>query len=290
ADCSRSIDTAARHGGDEFAIVLPETAKAAAALVAQRICDVLRKETEHPLLSVSVGIATYPQDADTIGTLLYAADKALYAMKSRNSHGLQPASAPHSLRSGFGPRSTRVTNDLNSKWKEEDNMDESRFCPYKKLQIPMLSQQPEEQCRYVLKTEKKILQAISAGASVPEILTEICAALDCQIGNTVSLISTYASRAVSATAIAGTAARFGLRVFSSAKILGEGGQEVGSLEVYCCVSRAPYADEVRLMERARYLAALAIERENGTNRRESCRVSEKVPVSGRVVEWSDFTN
>jgi len=83
ADCSRSVDTAARQGGDEFALVLPETSSASAALVAGRICDLLAKDTEEPVLSVSVGVASYPKDADTIGTLLYAADLALYAMKDK---------------------------------------------------------------------------------------------------------------------------------------------------------------------------------------------------------------
>jgi diguanylate cyclase (GGDEF)-like protein/PAS domain S-box-containing protein len=82
-DCSRSIDTAARHGGDEFALVLPETGMAAATLVAQRICGLLAAEAEEPYVSVSVGIATHPKDAETIGTLLYAADRALYAMKDK---------------------------------------------------------------------------------------------------------------------------------------------------------------------------------------------------------------
>ncbi len=82
-DCCRSIDTAARHGGDEFALVLPETAKADATLVAQRICELLAREAEEPGLSVSVGIASHPKDADTIAALLCAADKALYAMKDR---------------------------------------------------------------------------------------------------------------------------------------------------------------------------------------------------------------
>ncbi len=81
-DCCRSIDTAARHGGDEFAVVLPETGIAAATLVARRICEILEKEAEEPALSVSLGIAGYPREADSIGTLLYAADRALYAMKS----------------------------------------------------------------------------------------------------------------------------------------------------------------------------------------------------------------
>jgi diguanylate cyclase (GGDEF)-like protein/PAS domain S-box-containing protein len=82
-DCCRSIDTAARHGGDEFAVVLPETGIGAATLVARRICDLLDADGEAPGLSVSLGIASYPREADTIGTLLYAADKALYAMKDQ---------------------------------------------------------------------------------------------------------------------------------------------------------------------------------------------------------------
>jgi diguanylate cyclase (GGDEF)-like protein/PAS domain S-box-containing protein len=81
ADCCRSIDTAARHGGDEFALVLPETDVAAATFVAMRICDCLAKDVENPALSVSVGVASYPRDAETIAALLYAADKDLYAMK-----------------------------------------------------------------------------------------------------------------------------------------------------------------------------------------------------------------
>jgi len=83
ADCCRSVDTAARHGGDEFALLLPETGPTAAALVGQRICDLLAKDIEEPPLSVSVGVAGYPSDAETIGTLLYAADRALYAMKAK---------------------------------------------------------------------------------------------------------------------------------------------------------------------------------------------------------------
>ena len=80
-DCCRSVDTAARQGGDEFALVLPETGVGAASLVARRICDLLAKDGEEPTLSVSVGVANYPRDAVTIGTLLYVADRALYAMK-----------------------------------------------------------------------------------------------------------------------------------------------------------------------------------------------------------------
>jgi diguanylate cyclase (GGDEF)-like protein/PAS domain S-box-containing protein len=92
-DCCRSVDTAARHGGDEFAVVLPETRAVAAAFVARRICELLDAETEQPPISVSVGIASYPADADGIGTLLQNADKALYAMKSQNLRALRAAAA-----------------------------------------------------------------------------------------------------------------------------------------------------------------------------------------------------
>jgi diguanylate cyclase (GGDEF)-like protein len=88
ADCCRSVDTAARQGGDEFALVLPETG-AAATLVARRICDLLAKDAELPRLSVSVGVASCPKDADTIGSLLYAADMALYAMKDKRPRAAQ---------------------------------------------------------------------------------------------------------------------------------------------------------------------------------------------------------
>jgi diguanylate cyclase (GGDEF)-like protein len=85
ADCCRSVDTAARQGGDEFALVLPETGAAAATLVARRICQLLAEDTEEPALSVSAGVASYPKDAENVGTLLYAADRFLYAMKDQGS-------------------------------------------------------------------------------------------------------------------------------------------------------------------------------------------------------------
>ncbi len=81
---SRAIDTPARYGGDEFALVLPEAPKEIAARVSSRIRERLSLENEEPALSVSVGIAAYPEDGDSAEKLLGAADRALYRMKHRS--------------------------------------------------------------------------------------------------------------------------------------------------------------------------------------------------------------
>lgn len=81
--CCRDIDTPARFGGDEFAVVLPETNAEAANLVARRICQSLGNDDKGPKISASVGIAVYPQDGDTIEKLLGQADSALYSRKQQ---------------------------------------------------------------------------------------------------------------------------------------------------------------------------------------------------------------
>jgi diguanylate cyclase (GGDEF)-like protein/PAS domain S-box-containing protein len=78
----RSIDTAARYGGDEFAVVLPETDAKEADAVGRRICERLANDREEPPLSVSLGAAVYPEDGLSIETLFQAADRALYNMKA----------------------------------------------------------------------------------------------------------------------------------------------------------------------------------------------------------------
>src|SRR6266446_2225836 len=86
----RDIDTAARYGGDEFAVVLPETGAEAANQVAQRICESIANDGMEPILSVSIGVAVYPHDGERIETLLRAADVAMYSMKA-SKHNLLDA-------------------------------------------------------------------------------------------------------------------------------------------------------------------------------------------------------
>jgi diguanylate cyclase (GGDEF)-like protein/PAS domain S-box-containing protein len=83
--CCRDIDTASRFGGDEFALVLPETSTQAANLVARRICDSVAHDGKGPTLSISVGAAVYPHDGENIESLLSAADTAMYSMKAEGA-------------------------------------------------------------------------------------------------------------------------------------------------------------------------------------------------------------
>jgi diguanylate cyclase (GGDEF)-like protein len=84
----RAIDTAARYGGDEFVLVLPETESAAAVQVAQRVSEELNHDGEEPCISVSTGTATYPRDGKTIDELLAVADRALYQEKDSSKRKL----------------------------------------------------------------------------------------------------------------------------------------------------------------------------------------------------------
>jgi diguanylate cyclase (GGDEF)-like protein len=79
----RATDTAVRFGGDEFALVLPETAEAAALPVARRILEHVERDGEGPPVSLSMGVAVYPRDGATPELLLGTADHGLYQAKAR---------------------------------------------------------------------------------------------------------------------------------------------------------------------------------------------------------------
>ncbi|HUL50336.1 MAG TPA: MASE1 domain-containing protein [Gemmatimonadales bacterium] len=82
---ARGMDTAARYGGDEFAVILPETEEGAAQRVAHRVAAAVAASRELPPISVSAGIAIYPRDGLVIETLLEQADRALYGDKVKHT-------------------------------------------------------------------------------------------------------------------------------------------------------------------------------------------------------------
>jgi len=139
-------------------------------------------------------------------------------------------------------------------------MDESEFRSLAKWQISVPPHYSENRIQHLLKTEEQILQSISARAPISKILNDICNALDCEIGNMVSLISMPNDDASSAVEGSRSAALFGLYGFFSVAIWAETGELLGSLEMYCCVSRNPTPREFQLIERAVCLTAQAIKR------------------------------
>ncbi len=94
----RQIDLAARYGGEEFILLLPETSKDGAMLVAQRLRHAVDDSKftissgvggtvpEH--LTISIGIAIFPDDAIRKSDLLEAADSALYEAKARGRNSV----------------------------------------------------------------------------------------------------------------------------------------------------------------------------------------------------------
>ena len=102
----RSTDTVARMGGDEFTVLLtglngPEEAQKIASLLVSKISEPMVLQGIRVEVSVSVGIATYPESGSDVKTLLRNSDAALYQAKARGRNCYQMHSVvAHYLRNG----------------------------------------------------------------------------------------------------------------------------------------------------------------------------------------------
>ena len=88
-DAVRSIDVAARFGGEEFSVILPYTTKANSYVIAERIrrnVEDIRfignKTPPGQVVSISIGIAEFPADADSMEDIIDKADQAMYLAKA----------------------------------------------------------------------------------------------------------------------------------------------------------------------------------------------------------------
>jgi diguanylate cyclase (GGDEF)-like protein len=95
----REVDILARYGGEEFVVVLPETGREGAGHTADRICEAMRRRPFAVSglqldVTVSIGVAVFPADADGPATLIRAADEALYAAKDAGRDQWHMATEP----------------------------------------------------------------------------------------------------------------------------------------------------------------------------------------------------
>jgi diguanylate cyclase (GGDEF)-like protein len=118
----REIDVAARYGGEEFAVILPETSASGAFVVAERIrlkiAQFFRRKPGGPKVTVSGGVAAYPEDSEALEDLIRRADQGLYRSKAagknritlaqgeRRRHLRVPASHPLTLSGRGGKKGT----------------------------------------------------------------------------------------------------------------------------------------------------------------------------------------
>jgi diguanylate cyclase (GGDEF)-like protein/putative nucleotidyltransferase with HDIG domain len=104
----RHIDLAARVGGEEFALILPDTGQDGAFVLAERLRCALRDEftMDSVPITISFGLATHPLHGETAASLLRAADEALYAAKDsgRNRTVRHSSELRHMLRSSSNAR------------------------------------------------------------------------------------------------------------------------------------------------------------------------------------------
>lgn len=94
-DSIRASDVAARYGGEEFVVLVPEASKEQALSIAERIRQTVERTSftgEENLpgkkLTVSIGVATFPEDADSRDELIRQADDAMYAAKQRGKNAV----------------------------------------------------------------------------------------------------------------------------------------------------------------------------------------------------------
>jgi diguanylate cyclase (GGDEF)-like protein len=114
----RFTDAAARYGGDEFVVLLPETDAAGGYVVAEKLRRDIAALTLHAASrnvrsSISVGLVVYPDDGSTIEQLVSAADVAMYEAKRRGKNRIV----------GYQTRTERVATDIDAETHEMVQLD-----------------------------------------------------------------------------------------------------------------------------------------------------------------------
>jgi diguanylate cyclase (GGDEF)-like protein len=93
---TREVDTVARYGGEEFVLVLPETDLKGASFVAEKIRRAVAEvpfefESQTVDVTISLGVAAYPESGTSARELIAAADDALYQAKRAGKNRVEAA-------------------------------------------------------------------------------------------------------------------------------------------------------------------------------------------------------
>jgi diguanylate cyclase (GGDEF)-like protein len=81
-ECTRTVDCVGRYGGEEFAVIMPDTDNAGAIVVAERIrARMTEEQFPNRAITLSIGLAEFPGDASTAQATIAIADQALYQAK-----------------------------------------------------------------------------------------------------------------------------------------------------------------------------------------------------------------
>ena len=93
---TRGSDFVARYGGEEFSIICPELSKDAGRQLAEKLCTIVAQtpfphedKLPHRKVTVSIGVAAYPDDSNEIQELVKLADRALYQAKENGRNQVQ---------------------------------------------------------------------------------------------------------------------------------------------------------------------------------------------------------
>jgi diguanylate cyclase (GGDEF)-like protein len=107
--CVRETDTVARIGGDEFVVLLPDLripaeAESIAAKIVASVALPYQIDQSHAVITVSVGVVTYPEAGSDLEILMRCADEAMYAAKEKGKNSFQ-LYRPGSVATGGGGNS-----------------------------------------------------------------------------------------------------------------------------------------------------------------------------------------